>query len=119
MVSCSTIEIDVIIDTLHLLPVNLSLLASLDERFHCGELNCFLVVENNKFKDFEDNDSANRTTRECWIEDYGFSGRESFILFSRVKLEGFFFCYLYIVILMVILPVAIIDSHCKCIYVLK
>ena len=59
-------EIDIIINPLYLLLVNLLLLASLDERFPYRELNCFLVVEDNKFKDFEDNDLASWTTRKCW-----------------------------------------------------
>ena len=119
MVFCPTIKIDIIIDFFHLLLVNLLLLASLYKEFPCGELNCFLVTKDNKFKDFEGNNLANRITREYWIGDYRVSSRESFILFSRVKLEGLFFCYLYMIISIAILSVAITDSHCKYIHVLK
>ena len=67
IVLCSSIEIKIVIGYLfYLLLINLLLLASFDERFFYGELDCFLEVENNKFKNFKDKDLADKATEEFW-----------------------------------------------------
>jgi len=105
---------------LHLLLVNLLLLASLKERSTHRELGCFLGVG--------DKDSLNRdylvdeATKDviCLIlGGHGITSRESFTLLLKVRLKSLLFYLPGTVTFAVMFPVAIINSYCQNIHILK